>query len=655
MLETQLSLFDDFESQLPYKLVSAFPTYENYDLEYKSAAGGFPRDFWKSYAAFANTQGGFIILGVSEKKGTVQVDGLSKEAIHKYKKVFWDGANNKDTISCNLLRESDVKVIEFEEKLLLAFNIPAAARIQKPVHLAKNPFGGTFKRNYEGDYACTNEEVRRMLTDADLQLHHDSRILEGFDMNDIDADTFRKYRQFFANIKPSHPWLILDDKAFLEKLGGYRKDRISKNEGLTLAALLMFGKYESITDPECAPGFFPDFREYLGTDEQMRWSDRIYPDGTWETNLFNFFLKIWPKLSSSLPKPFRLSEGIRKDETPIHVALRESFVNTLIHADYSAQGNVVIEHHKDHFSFSNPGTLLVSLNQYYEGGVSECRNPMLQKMFLMIGTAEKAGSGVNKIMSGWEYAYWRRPFLRIDAQPDRVTLNLPLFSVLPEETKSELRKLFGDEVDYIGGNELKILATCAIEGEISNNRLQYLLDLHRTDITTLLQSLCKAGYLTSENKGRWTTYHLNKHFPRTNINQLEAKVATFDDAKVATSNDAKVATSNDAKVATSNDAKVATSNSAKVATSNSAKVASPAAPAKQKLPKEQLYELIKKACEEEFLTIEEIAVVVGKDYQYLKNKIIRDMLRDGQIVRLHPNIPNHPSQAYKAVFVQETG
>ena len=51
-----------------------------------------------------------------------------------------------------------------------------------------------------------------------------------------------------------------------------------------------------------------------------------------------------------------------------------------------------------------------------------------------------------------------------------------------------------------------------IEGEITNNRLQYMIDKHRTDITKILQELCKKGYLLSENKSRWTTYHLNTDF-----------------------------------------------------------------------------------------------------------------------------------------------
>ena len=60
---------------------------------------------------------------------------------------------------------------------------------------------------------------------------------------------------------------------------------------------------------------------------------------------------------------------------------------------------------------TNPGFLLVSLNQYYEGGISECRNPSLQKMFGLIGKSDKAGSGVDKILKGWRSAKWRRPYI----------------------------------------------------------------------------------------------------------------------------------------------------------------------------------------------------------------------------------------------------
>lgn len=37
---------------------------ENSEVEYKSAAGGFPKaEFWRSFSVMANTNGGTIVLG----------------------------------------------------------------------------------------------------------------------------------------------------------------------------------------------------------------------------------------------------------------------------------------------------------------------------------------------------------------------------------------------------------------------------------------------------------------------------------------------------------------------------------------------------------------------------------------------------------------
>jgi ATP-dependent DNA helicase RecG len=153
---------------------------------------------------------------------------------------------------------------------------------------------------------------------------------------------------------------------------------------------------------------------------------------------------------------------------------------------------------------------LVTLFQYYEGGVSECRNTLIQKMFTMIGSAERAGSGVGKILSGWDSSHWRRPSLFVESKPDRLELYLPMTSTIPENTLAELKFLFGDVVNTLNKDELMILSTCQIEGEVNNQRLRYLVDQHKTEITKLLKDLCKAGFLLPENKGRWTTYHLNK-------------------------------------------------------------------------------------------------------------------------------------------------
>ena len=614
---------------------------ESDDLEFKSAAGGFPGSFWDTYSAFANTDGGTIVFGVQEKKGKFYLDNLTEEQIEKYRKDFWNNVNNTSTISRNLMRKEDVVIGNYKGFPFMLFFVPRAPREFRPVYRTNEPYKGTYKRNYEGDYKCTEREVQRMFADADDSRPADSRILKNYTIEDIDKEALAGYRQLFKVSHPDHPWHTLNDLELLRMLGGYRKDRQTGEEGFTVAGLLMFGKTQAITDVECMPHFYPDYQEHLTDDEGVRWTNRICADGTWEANLFNFYQRVLPRLQAALPKPFKLEGNIRQEETPAHVAVREALINLCIHADYSINASLVVRHELHRFVFSNPGTLLVSLDQYYTGGESVCRNKSLQKMFSMIGVAEKAGSGTDKIMKGWRETNWRSPNIYEQQEPDKVVLVMPMESFLSEETKAKLTEKFGIVANSFDHHVLSILALACDEGAVTNTRLRYSLSLHKAEIANILKLMTQKGLLITEGHGRGMRYLLPEKKPDfLNVATSEANVATSE-ANVATSDGSNMATSESTNVATS-EAKVATSE-AKVATSDEANVTTFI---KKRMSREELQSLIMSVCSE-WISLEDLSVKIERDSSYLRNHVIPLMLASKKLQMLFPGTPNHPNQQYK--------
>ena len=417
------------EKEIKKRIEALMNKGESTEVEFKSARGGMPASLWETYSAFANTNGGVIVLGIQEKNHKHLLEGLTKETAIRYQKIFWDLAHNRGKVSACLPKASDVRTEEIDGSYILLCEIPRASYELRPVYLNNTPFGNTYRRNHEGDYLCTPAEVRRMFADAEHDRHpQDGRILSGYEFErDIDMETLHQYRQTFASLQPTHPWIGLDDMEFLQKVGAYATEYETGKEGFTMAGILMFGKYDSIVNNSGNPDFFVDYREKIATDNpDIRWTHRIYPDGMWEANLYQFYVRVYNRLIQSLPRPFMIKNGIRQEETPAHDAVREALINCIIHADMNAMGNIVVERTDKALVFRNPGTMLVSKEQYFEGGRSICRNPILQKMFMRLGRAEKAGSGVDKIMSGWHFLGWPNPSVREETRPDYVVLSMPI-------------------------------------------------------------------------------------------------------------------------------------------------------------------------------------------------------------------------------------
>ena len=485
---------------------------EKISLECKKAESDLPNSVWSTYSAFANTIGGTILLGIEEVFDTdclfprYEVRGVGNA--DKQLKDFWNIINSNKT-NVNTLSDDNVSVLTVDGKRVIVIDIPAADYRYKPVFINDNPYKGTYKRNYEGDYRCTEEEIKEMLRDSN-DSGNDGFLIDGYTIDDIDEETLKSYRTEFELKNPDHVWNSIDNKLFLTNLGCYTKDRTANKEGLTMAGLLMFGKGLSIR--ERFDNIRMDYIDKTNLLPGMRWSDRVTYDGRWENNLYNYFKIVVRKLTNDLRRPFVLDGLSRVDDTPVHKAVREAVTNLIIHSDYLINGVLKVEKLDNCLHLSNPGNLKLPVSLIYSGGNSKARNPRMQSILRMIGYGDNIGSGFPTILDAWKKENWRKPDLREDINLHQVDLNLWMVSLLPEECTEFMHASFGPDYDVLSSSQQIILCTAYVERQVTNSRLQPLLEAHSIDVAKDLKALVDSGFLIRNNNGRWTTYEINNSY-----------------------------------------------------------------------------------------------------------------------------------------------
>jgi predicted HTH transcriptional regulator len=484
---------------------------ERVTLECKRAKAEVPKSIWQTYSAFANTIGGLILLGVDED---LQEKDVSKRfqiiGVDEPSKIITDFWNtlNSDKVNENILLDSDVEVVNMDGRQIVCIHVPQADWMAKPIYLNGNVYKGTYRRNNEGDYHCTEAQVKAMIRDSNAD-GNDSILIEYYGMDDIDPDSLRQYRTEFRQENSTHVWNQVDDKTFLRNLGGYTEDRQTGKEGLTLAGLMMFGKGLAIRDR------FSNFRmDYLDMSHLVgdeRYHDRLTYDGLWENNLYQFFRIVSPKVQFDLPRPFKLEKGgKRNDDTPQHEAVREAFTNAIIHCDLMMDAGILrIEKHDDRLCFRNPGLLKLPVEAIYRGGNSKARNPKIQNMLRMIGFGENVGSGFPKIIAAWKETNWGEPQLLNKLDVDEVELVLPVPSTKATSDTAPANATANATVNAtvkLNKTQKKILYLLHENKNATYEEIAKQLDIERTTVWRNIDAMKKKAVLRrvgEDKNGHW--------------------------------------------------------------------------------------------------------------------------------------------------------
>ena len=120
-------------------------------IEAKRATGGLPRSIWETYSAFANSDGGVILLGVAERKKDKTLYPVTLPDPWRLIAQFWEMINDPRIVNKNILKKSDITVEEVDGKEIVVINVPKAKPEDKPIYIGGNVKTGAYYRRDDGD------------------------------------------------------------------------------------------------------------------------------------------------------------------------------------------------------------------------------------------------------------------------------------------------------------------------------------------------------------------------------------------------------------------------------------------------------------------------------------------------------------------------
>ncbi|WP_292805397.1 N-6 DNA methylase [Nostoc sp. NMS7] len=442
-----------------------------------------------------------------------------------------------------------------------------------------------------------------------LMLAHMSLLLHGFEYPDIDDGNSLR---FTLSEMGEKDWVdvILTNPPF----GGEEEDRIKINFP------------PDRQTKETAFLFLQLIMRRLRQRPKPGRAAVVFPNGV----LFGDGICAKLRLVNDINVPFQLDrDAVRRGETHVHEALREALVNSLIHADHISTRPLVVTKFTNSFLFYNPGRLRISLEQLYDGGISDPRNPNLQKMFQMLGLGEKAGSGFGKILRAWKEQQWFYPLVSEELDLEMTSVALPMVSLIPENVEKELREIIGDNYCELTELDRIILVLAHQFGDICNSDIQCYRREHPRDIGDCLKRLVNNGWLERSGRGRGTYYALV-------IQQQSDLVALLPSSE---------------HYEPSSEHYEPSSEHYGLSSEHYKRLKDIAVPVceKSRVDQELVERVILELCSEHYLALRTLADLLNRKPDSIRNHYLSLMLDRGLIELRYPEQLNHPQQAYKTV------
>lgn len=267
---------------------------------------------------------------------------------------------------------------ELQGRKVLHIYVPAGTQVSRCS-------GRIYDRNNESDIDITdNEELVYKLYARKQGTYFVNKVFPEWGMDVLRPDLIERARKMTRARSNNHPWLLMDDEELLRSAGLILLDHESRREGITLAAILLFGKDTTIMS--ALPQHKTDM--IFRVQSLDRYDDR----DVIVTNLLDSYDRMSEFAKKHLNDPFVL-DGMQSVSARDAI-LREIISNSLAHRDYSSGyvAKIVIEKYRIFAENSNRthGFGNLNLNTFEPFP----KNPAISKVFREIGLADELGSGM---------------------------------------------------------------------------------------------------------------------------------------------------------------------------------------------------------------------------------------------------------------------
>ena len=342
-------------------------------IEYKKAEQNIPVNLYDSIVSFANTEGGTIILGADDNG---EIIGIDPSQSMRFITNIATSLNDPDCVSPSLY----LTPTEFDhlDGKLIIIEVDRSSVVH-------NHADRIYWRDGDADIDVTGNHAK--ISEIYFQKrssYSESVIYPALTMDDLSKDLFNEARSIIRGFRPTHPWISISDEQLLRESSLYTKDYKTGEEGLTLAAALIFGKDNVIHS------ILPAYKveALLRKKDLDRWDDRL----VLRTNLIHTYQKLLEFIRKHLPEKFYQEDTQRKDLREL--IFREVIGNMIVHREYTDARSSDMIIYQNKVIVTNPNIPIFhgpldpnSFNPYP-------KNPNIRKFFTSFGWTDEIGSGV---------------------------------------------------------------------------------------------------------------------------------------------------------------------------------------------------------------------------------------------------------------------